>query len=72
MTSLLTLTLAAGGLLLKAVLILALLALRALLAGLIAATCVVLVLFQILGGKEYRSNLFVPESDKQKLLDGNG
>jgi len=72
MTSLLTLTLDAGGLLLKAVSILALLALRALLAGLIAATYVVLVLSQILVGKEYRSNLFAPELDKQKLLDGNG
>jgi hypothetical protein len=72
MTRLLIRILDAGGLLLKAVSILVLLALRGLLAGLIAATCVVLVLFQMLGGKEYRSNLFVSESDKQKLLDGNG
>ena len=72
MTSLLTLILDAGGLLLKMVLILVLLVLRALLAGLIAGICVVLVLFQMLGDKEYRKNLFVPESDKQKLLDGNG
>ena len=72
MTSLLTQILVAGGLLLKMVSILVLLALRGLLAGLIAVTCVVLVLSQMLVDKEYRKNLFVPESDKQKLLDGNG
>ena len=72
MTNPLTLILDAGGLLLKTVSILVLLVLRALLAGSIAATCVVLVLFQMLGGKEYRNNLFAPESDRQKLLDGNG
>ena len=53
-------------------LILVLLVLRALLAGVIAATCVVLVLSQMLVDKGYRKNLFVPASDKQKLLDGNG
>jgi multisubunit Na+/H+ antiporter MnhE subunit len=72
MTSLLTLILGAGGSLLKMVLILVLLALRVLLAGLIVGTCVVLVLFQMLGDKDYRKNLFVPASDKQKLLGGNG
>jgi hypothetical protein len=72
MTSLLTLILGAGGLLLKMAGILVLLVLRGLLAGLIAGTCVVLVLSQMLVDKGYRNNLFVPESDKQKLLDGNG
>ena len=72
MTNPLTLILDAGGLLLKTVLILVLLALRVLLAGLIVGTCVVLVLFQMLGDKDYRKNLFVPASDKQKLLGGNG
>jgi hypothetical protein len=72
MTRLLTLTLDAGGLLLKMVSILVLLALRGLIAGSIAATCVVLVLSQMLVDKEYRKNLFVSELDRQKLLDGNG
>ena len=72
MTRLLTQILAAGGLLPKMVLILVLLALRGLLAGSIAVTCVALVLFQMLVDKGYRSNLFARESDKQKLLNGNG
>jgi hypothetical protein len=72
MTRLLTQILDAGGLLLKMVSILVLLALRGLIAGLTAATCVVLVLSQMLVDKEYRKNLFVSESDRQKLLDGNG
>jgi len=72
MTSLLTLILGAGGSLLKMVLILVLLVSRGLLAGLIVGTCVVLVLSQMLVDKDYRKNLFVPASDKQKLLGGNG
>lgn len=72
MTHLLIRILDAGGLLLKMVLTLGLLVLHALLAGLIAVTCVVLVLCQMLGDKEYRKNLFGSESDRQKLLDGNG
>jgi MFS superfamily sulfate permease-like transporter len=72
MTNLLTLILDAGGLLLRMVLTLVLPVLLAPLVGLIAGTCVVLVLFQMLGDKEYRKNLFASESDRQKLLDGNG
>lgn len=72
MTRLLILTLDAGGLLLKMVLTLVLRVLLVPLAGLIVGTCVVLVLFQMLGDREYRKNLFTHESDKQKLLDGNG
>ena len=72
MTTLLTLILDAGGLLLKTVLILVLLVLQGLIAGLIAATCVVLVSCLTVADKEYRKSLFVSESDRQKLLDGNG
>jgi hypothetical protein len=72
MTRLLTLILDAGGLLLRMVLTLVLPVLLAPLVGLIAGTCVVLVLFQMLGDKESRKNLFASESDRQKLLDGNG
>jgi hypothetical protein len=72
MTRPLTQILAAGGLLLKLAGILVLLVLRALLAGSIAVICVALVLFQMLGDKESRKNLFAHESDKRKLLDGNG
>jgi len=42
------------------------------LAGLIAGIYVVRVLFQMLGDKDYRKNLFAPESDKQRLSIGNG
>lgn len=72
MTNLLTQILVAGGLRLKMVSILVLLALRVPLAGSIAVTCVVLVSCQMLVDKGYRNNLFARESDKQKLLDGNG
>jgi hypothetical protein len=72
MTNPLTQILAVGGLLLKTASILVLLALRVLLAGMIVATCAVLVLCQMLVDKDYRKNLFVPASDKQKLLGGNG
>ena len=71
-TRLLTQILAAGGLLLKMVSILVLLVLRVPLAGTIAVTCVALVLCQMLADRGYRSNLFARESDKQKLLNGNG
>lgn len=64
--------LGAGGLLLKMAGILALRVLLALLAGLIVATFVVLVLCRIAVDRDYRKSLFVSESDKQKLLGGNG
>lgn len=64
--------LGAGGLLLKMAGILALRVLLALLAGLIVATFVVLVLCRIAVDRDYRRSLFVSESDKQKLLGGNG
>jgi uncharacterized membrane protein YfcA len=72
MMRLLTQILAAGGLLLAMAGILVLRVLSAPLAGLIVVIYVVLVLFQMLGDKEYRKNLFASESDRRKLLDGNG
>jgi hypothetical protein len=72
MTHLLIQILVAGGLLVKTVLMLVLRVLPVPLAGLIAGIYVVRVLFQMLGDKDYRKNLFVPESDKQGLSIGNG
>jgi hypothetical protein len=70
--NLLTQILGLGGLLLMLVVTLVLRVLLALLAGLTAGICVVLVLCQMLVAKDYRNSLFASESDKRKLLDGNG
>lgn len=43
-----------------------------LLAGLILVICVAQGLFLLLVDKEYRSALFMSESDKQKLKGGGG
>jgi hypothetical protein len=72
MTTLLTQILDVGGLLLRMARILALRVLCVPLVGLIAVICAVLVLYLILAEKGYRNNLFASESDKQKLLGGNG
>jgi hypothetical protein len=72
MTHQLTQILDAGGLLLRMTGILALRVLSAPLAGLIVVIYVVLALYMILVEEDYRKNLFVSESDKRKLLDGNG
>jgi hypothetical protein len=72
MTRLLIRILVVGGLLVKLVGILALRVLLALLAGLIAATFVVLASCLMLVDRDYRKSLFVSELDKQKLLGGNG
>lgn len=68
----LTQILAAGGLLVKMAKILALRVLCAPFLGLIAVIFVALALFLLTVEKEYRKNLFMSESDKRKLLDGNG
>jgi hypothetical protein len=72
MTNLLTQILGLGGLLLMLVVTLVLRGLLGLLAGLTAVTCVVLVLCQMLVDKDYRKSSLTSESDRQKLLDGNG
>jgi hypothetical protein len=72
MTHQLTQILDAGGLLLRMAGILALRVLSAPLAGLIVVIYAVLALYMVLVDKDYRNNLFVSESDKRKLLDGNG
>jgi len=72
MMRLLTQILAAGGLLLAMAGILVLRVLSAPLAGLIVGIYVVLALYMILADKDYRKNLYVSESDRRKLLDGNG
>jgi len=40
--------------------------------GLIVVICVGQVLFLLIVDKDYRRSLFMSESDKQKLLGGNG
>ena len=72
MTSLLTLILGLGGLLLKMAGILALRVLFVVCLGLIAVICVAQALFLLIVDKAYRKSLFMSESDKQKLSDGNG
>jgi hypothetical protein len=72
MTHQLTQILDAGGLLLRMAGILVLRVLSAPLAGLIVVIYAVLALYMILVEEDYRNNLFVSESDKRKLLDGNG
>lgn len=72
MTNLLIRILVVGGLLVKLAAILVSRALLALLAGLIAATFVVLASCLMLVDRDYRKSLFVSELDKQKLLGGNG
>ena len=52
--------------------ILVLRVLSAPLAGLIVVIYAALALYMVLVDKDYRNNLFVSESDKRKLLDGNG
>jgi hypothetical protein len=72
MTHQLTQILDAGGLLLRMAGILVLRVLSAPLAGLIVVIYAALALYMVLVDKDYRNNLFVSESDKRKLLDGNG
>jgi hypothetical protein len=72
MTHQLTQILDAGGLLLRMAGILVLRVLSAPLAGLIVVIYAALALYMVLVDKDYRNNLYVSESDKQKLLDGNG
>jgi hypothetical protein len=72
MTHQLTQILDAGGLLLRMAGILVLRVLSAPLAGLIVVIYAVLALYMVLVDKDYRNNLFVSESDRRKLLDGNG
>jgi hypothetical protein len=68
----LTLILEAGGLLLKMARMLALRALCVLFLGLIAVICAAQVLCLLIADAGYRKSLFVSDSDKRKLLDGNG
>lgn len=68
----LTQILAAGGLLARMAGILLLRVLCAPFLGLIAVIFAALALFLLIVEKEYRKNLFMSESDKRKLLDGNG
>jgi hypothetical protein len=67
-----TLILDAGGLLLSMAGILVLRGLFVLCLGPIAVICVAQVLFLLLVDGDYRRSLFVSESDRQKLLGGNG
>jgi len=72
MTGRMTQIMDAGGLLLRMAGILVLRALFVLCLGPIAVICAGQVLFLLLVDRDYRRSLFTSESDKQKLLGGNG
>jgi hypothetical protein len=72
MTGRMTQIMDVGGLLLRMAGILVLRGLFAVCLGPIAVICAGQVLFLLLVDRDYRRSLFTSESDKQKLLGGNG